>query len=173
MMAGKNASLVKDEDYVKYMDRQFHPLNYGDSFDLGGITLEIVNGTGHTKGSVCILIKEERTMLLGDACNTFTFMFSEESSTIEEYLEALNELKKMSHTFDRVYLSHGLGDAPKSILDEVIETCVDIMTGKVENQEFQFMGSTAYIAHEIEAPGQRSDGKLGNIVYNKEKVYKK
>jgi glyoxylase-like metal-dependent hydrolase (beta-lactamase superfamily II) len=173
MTAGENAALVNDQDYVKDADKQFLNLDYGDCFDLGGITLEILDGTEHSQGSVCILIKEERAILLGDFCNQFTFMFLEESSTIEDYVEILLNVKKREGDFDKVYVSHGQGDAPKSVLDEVIiETCRDILEGKSEDVEYQFMDFTAYIAHNIAGIGEREDGKFGNVVYHKEKVYK-
>lgn len=52
----------------------FRDLRGGDHFYLGGLTIEIYDCPGHTRGSGVMLIREERSLLLGDACNNFTFI---------------------------------------------------------------------------------------------------
>ena len=59
---------------------EFEPLNYGDRFDLGDETLEIVNLGGHTPGSVGILFEKQRILLAGDAVCSFTLMFGGDQS---------------------------------------------------------------------------------------------
>ena len=144
----------------------------GDCFDLGGVTIEIYDCPGHTLGSVVMLIKEERSILLGDACNYFTFMFDDYSTTITEYEEALKQLKsQVDGKFDTVYLSHGDGNGHKEIIDDVIQVCEDIKAGKTDDVPFEFMGgATGLIAKAMGPDMQRLDGGKGNIVYNKHKI---
>ena len=66
-----------------------------------------------------MLIPEERSVLLGDACNYFTFMFDDYSTTISEYEESLKRLSgELAGKFDTVYLSHGDGNGHKEICKE-------------------------------------------------------
>lgn len=41
-------------------------MNDGDTFKVGGLTLEVVHTPGHTLGSVCIYVREERALFTGD-----------------------------------------------------------------------------------------------------------
>lgn len=163
---------VAEEDFIPIRQGEYLPLKHGDTFDLGGITLEAFECSGHTLGSMVILLREERTLLLGDACNTFTFIFDEYSASVTDYMEKLKDLKAQTEgKFDRVYLSHGDGDGPKEILDNVIQVCEEVINGKSDEIPFEFLNYHAFIAKEVEPERmQRKDGGVGNIVYSKEKI---
>lgn len=143
----------------------------GDIFDLGGIHVEVYDCPGHTKGSVVFLIPEERMLLLGDACNEFTFMFDDYSTTIAEYEQALKKLQtELDGKYDTVLLSHGDGKGFPDQIQGVLDVCQDIRCGNVDDIPFMFMGVSGLIAKAM-IPGQgRPDGKHGNIVYNKHKI---
>ena len=161
---------VPPEDIAPTKETGFMPLNDGDTFDLGGITLEMIKLPGHTPGSMCVLNREERSILLGDACNGFTFLFDSMCRPLSEYLNNLRAFKQYEDRYDKVYLSHGSGDGPKSIVDEVIKVCQEAIAGQAEDIPFNFMGvESGYIAKAMDMSnfGQRADGKTGNIVYNK------
>lgn len=169
---GDKFGMIKKEDYIpaKSCDG-YKPLLPGDIFDLGGITLEICPGEGHTPGSITILIVEERTLILGDACNFFIFLFDERCLGVTSYEKKLQELDRQTKgRYDKVYLSHGDGDAPKEMIDSVIAVCEDIKAGRTDDIPFYFMGHKACIAKAVDYNGRRVDGGLGNIAYNKERV---
>lgn len=153
---------------------QFHALCPGDTFDLGGISLEILEGTGHTPGCVTILIPELRTLLLGDACNPFTYLFDTTCSTVAAYREMLLRLKaSVEGRFDHVLLCHGPGgQGPTDLIDNVISVCDDILQGEVDNMPFQgFHGEPACIAKAMDfTTFSRVDGGVGNIVYNPARI---
>ena len=66
-----NGLVPADEDIIPSAPlSHFKNLQGGDVFDLGGITIEVYDCPGHTRGSVVMLIKEERSLLLGDAWNS-------------------------------------------------------------------------------------------------------
>ena len=143
----------------------------GDIFDLGGVTIEVYDCAGHTKGSVVFLIKEERSLLLGDACNPFTFMFENYSTSIPEYEASLHKLLAgVAGKYDTVYLSHGDGNGNKGMIEGVIQVCKDIQSGNTDDIPFEFLGVKALIAKKVLPNGQRADGGVGNIVYNKNKI---
>lgn len=157
----------------KPFDR-FHPLRPGDTFDLGGATLEINEGAGHTPGCVTVLIPELRTLLLGDACNPFTYLFDASCSTVAEYREMLLRLRAaVEGRYDRVLLCHGPGgEGSPDLIDSVIAVCDDILRGETDDQPFRgFHGELVCIAKAMDfAAFTRLDGGLGNIVYDPARV---
>ncbi|HHV09456.1 MAG TPA: MBL fold metallo-hydrolase [Clostridiales bacterium] len=164
---------VTEEDYIPVRTGEYLPLKHGDTFDLGGVTLEVYECSGHTPGSMVILIKEERTLILGDACNPFTFVFDGHSVGVTTFIRKLKCLKEETDgKYDRVYLSHREGEAPKEMVDGVIQVCENVLAGKADNVPFEFLGQKAHIAKAIDpVKMQRVDGGIGNIVYDKERIY--
>jgi len=150
---------------------RFQDLRGGDCFDLGGVHIDVYNCPGHTRGSVVFLIREERTLLLGDACNEFTFLFDRYSTTITEYRSSLEALlSQVAGSYDHVLLSHGDGKGFPDQIQGVMGVCDDILAGRTADIPFRFQGRTALIA-KVPTPGQRrEDGSCGNIVYNKDRI---
>jgi glyoxylase-like metal-dependent hydrolase (beta-lactamase superfamily II) len=173
MNMGEDYALIKEEDYIQVVScDRFKPILPGDTFDLGGINLEICIGAGHTLGSITILIKEERTLILGDACWYFTWLFDEHSLGVTSYEKSLMELDKQTKgRYDRIYSSHGDGDGPKEMVESVIEVCEEIKEGKTDDLPYEFLGYKAFIAKAMDFKIGRFDGGIGNIVYSKEKIY--
>lgn len=165
------SSWPEDTDYVRVREVEMKPLSDGDRFDLGGVTLEAIEVPGHTKGSITFLFREDRILLTGDACNTFTFLFLPECLSIEEYRKSLQRLLDRSEDYDRVLLSHGIPEVSKAVVQEVFDCCTDIMEASVDDVPFEFMGQNALIAKRTEQGISRADGKTGNIVYSKNHVF--
>lgn len=174
--AGLNMSQYKDqmtqEDFIPSKPcEDIRDMKDGDIFDLGDVTIEIHACPGHTKGSVVMLIREERSVLLGDACNPFTFLYDYYSTSVTEYRDSLYNLQsKLKGKYDTVYLSHGNGTGNQQMVEEVIEVCEDIIHGNTDDIPFEFLGSGGLIAKAVLPEGGRSDGKQGNIIYNKNKI---
>lgn len=158
---------VTEEDFTPIIPiGKYHDLNEGDRFDLGGVTVEIYACPGHTRGSLVMLIPEERMVLLGDACNGFTFVFEDYSLSIETYKENLNKLKeKIEGKFDQALASHGEGILNPGIIDENIALCGRIMDGTSDRVPMEFRGAVGYIADANAEPGH------GNIVFHPEKIF--
>lgn len=166
---------VTPKDYIPTVPVEtFYDLSPGDRFDLGGCSIELYACAGHTRGSLVMLVPEERTLLMGDACNAFTFLFEDYSLSIEEYEENLKRLREeIAGKCDTYLAFHGDGRLPQNIIDEVIEVCEDIQSGNVDDVPMSFRGNTGLVAKATTGPGGgRIDGKTGNIVYNKERIFK-
>lgn len=172
-VAGTNKELamsLQKEDMVKPYRKNFLPLKDGDTFDLGGLTLEILECPGHTTGSVVVLIKEQRAIIFGDSCNPLVWLFLPESTDVAEYKVSLLKIKAREEEYDKVYLSHAPKDAAKEILDEVIHVCNLILAGKSDNVPYSMSGmNDGYIAKKVkfENNNLREDGKIGNIIFKK------
>jgi len=143
----------------------FGPLTGGDVLDLGRLTVRVVDAAGHTPGSLAFLIAEERVLVTGDAANQFTFMFHDEAAGIAQYRESLGRLRADTQgLYDRILISHGTGDAPFFLLDELDVLCARILAREDDAVRFEFMGRCGLIARKAGGTEQVDDN--ANIVYN-------
>lgn len=150
-----------------------HPLTAGMQFSLGGISVEAIPCPGHTPGTFCMLIVEDRLLLTGDACHSISYLFFDNALSIEEYLENLCILKQQEERWDSLLLSHPIGAAPKSMLDEVIHLCDEILKGATDEVPYDYQGKPAFIAKAVDENMLRRDGVYGNIIFRKDKLRKK
>lgn len=172
-MLGEAYKDVKKEDFCPERLEGFLPLSNGQVFDLGGVTLEAVAVPGHTQGMTCILFHEERSILFGDACNYSVFLWDKEASSVEDYLDSLLMLKQFEDRYDTVYLSHATTTVDKAVLDNTMDVCRDILSGRSDEMPFTFMEYSLLMAKKVDAEQNRIDGKIGNIVYNPNKIFRK
>ena len=119
LLMGEKGINITEKDFTPVVPiENYHDLVGGDIFDLGGISIEIYACPGHTKGSLVMLMPEERILLLGDACNGYTFMFQDYSLPIEDYHASLIEIKnKLEGKYDQVLASHGNGEQAHEVID--------------------------------------------------------
>jgi len=164
---------VEEEEIIPAKDlSEIRQMGGGDSFDLGGIHIDIYDLPGHTKGSVVMLIREERVLLLGDACNYLTFLHEPYSTTVTEYKRNLETLKpQVEGKYDSVYLSHGPGSGHVELIDGVIQVCQDIMDGNTDDVPFGFKDSKGFLAKAEIERDVRIDGGIGNVIYSKERIF--
>lgn len=151
----------------------FAPLTPGDRFELGGVTVEVLPGAGHTPGCVTMLLPQWRMLLLGDACNPFTFLFDRWASPVAVYRDMLLGLKAQTDgRYDRVLISHGLGESAPDTLDNVLALCGEVLSGGGDNLPFQSPFGSGLIAKAMDPVRFcRADGRDGNLVYDPEKLY--
>lgn len=175
-IAANNGGKLPDftaDDYVAPFPVSFLELKDGDVFDLGGLHLDVFALPGHTKGSMVVLIREEKILILGDACNTATFLFDKNSLTVEDYKENLISAgSRLEGTYERVFLSHHDMETSPDIISQVIRVCDDILAGKADDIPFEFMGQSYCMAKAAGERMQRVDGGCGNIIYNRNKIRK-
>lgn len=149
---------------------RFLPLCDGACFDLGGIHLDVFECPGHTPGSMVVLLRELRTLAVGDACSNFTFLAGEECLPIPVYRQNLLGVKeRLTGRFDTVLDAHGTGRLPADILDGVIGVCDDVLAGRTDDVPCAFAGHEGVLAKARRPHSQlRADGKSGNIFYKKQ-----
>lgn len=121
-----------------------------------------------------MLVPEEEVLILGDACNNATFLFDENSLSVEEYRENLVGVQeKLEGRFRETCLCHHVIKASADMIKSVISVCDEVMAGNADDVPFDFMGNHAFVAKKANECFQRLDGGEGNIIYSKEKIYKK
>ena len=143
-------------------------LKYGQKFDIGNEILEIVNIGGHTPGSIGILFHNQRILLAGDACCSFTLMFGgSDSLSIREYRDNLINLwNTYQYDFDTVLYSHPHNIGGPEVIPQMIELCDEILQGKDDHIESASLFGTSYIAKKVEWGKGRPDGKIANLQYS-------
>ena len=162
-----------DSYFPPVHDDNFIDLNDGDDFDLGGVTVHTIAAPGHTKGMLVFLVKEDRTILFGDACGVFTLFVMDEATSLEEYVSSLDTLKSYEDQYDRILRQHGTCESPKSLLDEDITIVKSILDGTDDHVPTEFNGIPCFIARAVKPDSnERVDGKEGNILYIPEKIHK-
>ena len=166
MMGPAGQAVVPEEDFTPERPiTAYRDLKEGDRFDLGGISVEVYACPGHTRGTLVMLLPQVRTLLLGDACNSRTFLFGGESTSIEEYQESLIRLEHaVAGKYDVVLSSHGDGWLFPGIIGENIALCKRILDGTADQEPFQFQATHGLIADASAEPGH------GNIVYHPEHI---
>lgn len=167
MAAGKT---LKESDYTQTDDpSRFLDLKDGDIFDLGGVHLDIFSCAGHTPGSVTVLVREERTLIVGDACSNFTFLAGEESLPVALYEKNLRAMKrKTDGKYGRVLEAHGTGELPPDVVEGVLRVCNEIQCGRTDDVPDWFAGHRGVLAKmRVPHSTARADGKSGNIFYRK------
>lgn len=162
---------ISEELFVPTYQGNIHNIQDDECFDLGDMTIQMILVKGHTPGMMCPLIKEERTIIFGDACGVGVLLFDEYSSCVSEYQKSLIHLKEYENDYDIIYRNHGTFISPKKLLDNVIECCDLILTGKDDHVPVLSHGIQLYACHENKVDGHgRKDGKEGNILYSLDKV---
>lgn len=158
-------------DFVQNETTLIKDIRNEEKFDLGGVHVKVIHTPGHTQGIVSLLIEEDRILMLGDSCGEFTFMFNQESSSIETYKNTLKQIESYSPYFDHIIRQHGNYISDLDIVNNNLEICEEILDGKDDHIEWQFMGKQVWIAKEMDRNTHtRKDGKSGNIVYSLDKL---
>ena len=105
-------AIQQDEDYKLPMIRE---LTVGQVFDLGGLHAKVIDLRGHTKGSIGLLLEEERLLLSGDAINETLWMFNYGVLPLSEFRKTLVRLKKLP--FDTFLCGHSDEEKSKALVE--------------------------------------------------------
>ena len=155
---------VTDDDFLPSRTAPYLPLNEGDCFDLGGVTIRPIAVPGHTAGSLIFLLPEDRIAIFGDACGENTLLLFAESAPIAEYRDSLLHMLEFQDEFDIVLRNHGNFFSPKQILADNIELCGDILAGTDAAIPEKFFAQAGCLGRPKDHPG-----KVGNILYDPNK----
>ena len=80
----------------------------GDTFDLGGRKLQVIETPGHTKGSICLLDVERRQLYTGDTvCAEGVLLQFDHSADVATYLRSIRRLMEMRLDLRTVWMAFG------------------------------------------------------------------
>ena len=118
------------------------------------------------------LLKEERSVIFGDACGPGTLVMEEFSTDISTYLKSLLRLKSREDEYDAVYRFHGTCISEKKLLDTVIMCCRNVLNHTDEHIPVPAAAAAIFPIHsDIPAFMARKPGdEEGNLAYRLDKV---
>ncbi len=137
----------------------FKTTEEGDSFDLGGITLEVYGIPGHTEGGICILDREDRVLFTGDSINRHCWMQLDTCSSMEDFYIALQRLNAIRADYDYILHGHAVGFEDATLYEEHMAAVKEVIDGTnaAEDQDYEYFGGRCKIHYSSENVG---------IVYN-------
>ncbi len=100
-------------------------LNSKHCFDLGGLTLQVLELPGHTGGSIGLYCPEKRTACVGDAMNDTLWLFLKDSSSLTEYISSVRRV--LESDIDSFYISHFPDARGRKVLKEYMELAQSIL----------------------------------------------
>ncbi len=105
------------ETFAQQPLAEMRPLRPDSVFDLGGLTVKVIELPGHTRGTVGLLVLEERLLVAGDAFNPDMWMFAENHDTLEALEKTLG--RALALPFDTYLGGHTICEVPREFLNEV------------------------------------------------------
>lgn len=99
------------EQYLNLGTGKLIPVKEGHVFELGGLDLEIIHLPGHTAGSIGLWCPERKLLWVGDALNSFVWLFLPEAQSLQTYLHTLH--KAAALPFSHMFQSHEPDPVPK------------------------------------------------------------
>ena len=98
---------------------ELRPVGEGHCFELGGITCHVVHLPGHTAGSIGLWCPEKRLLFVGDAMNSFVWLFLPEAQGLSCYIRSLH--KAAALPFTHMLQSHEPEPVPKRKLWDYLD----------------------------------------------------
>lgn len=125
-------------DVIKYFENknfhyQLNELSINTSISLGDLTVEVVALSGHTKGSIGFLIKEESILISGDALNEGLWLFNYGSLKMNDLYQTLKET--MQFDFTTYLCGHSNLEYPKNKLLAHIKNIQNLKIDKNTKQD--------------------------------------
>lgn len=161
---------LEEKDFREVPESGYLDIPEGMELNLGGVTVRLLTGKGHTPGMVCPLILEDRALIIGDACDDNVLLFDSFSSSVREYLGYLAKMLDLQDCYDHIYGNHGVFTFSRELLDNVAECCRRILAHRDAHIPTQMLGAEMYSCCPIGPDGLRLDGKPGNVLYSDSKV---
>lgn len=160
---------VDEADMAAPKTEGYLPLHDGDRFDLGGLHVAACAFPGHTEGSMAFLMEEDGIMLLGDACNSFTFLQMDTAPALSVYADTADQFREAHLAQMRTVLfSHGHNHGTPEILQEAADTCREIAGGAAGIPVSGPMIDGCLLGKPVDEKMDRLDGKTFNMVYRAE-----
>ena len=98
---------------------ELKPAGEGFTFDLGGMTMEVIHLPGHTAGSIGLWCPERKLLWVGDAMNCFVWLFLPEAQSLNTYIASLH--KAAALPFTHMIQSHEPRPVPRRKLWDYLD----------------------------------------------------
>ena len=142
-------------------DFTYLPMQAGDKFDLGGVTLEVFAAEGHTEGSVVLFCPEENALFGGDAVAPKTILVGENKTKLTPLRTTYGQLLTVAEKLDQntmIFCGHAAEALPVSLMDELLTALEKVLNGRASKElpEPKFQAPEGAIPNYKECVGQVS-----------------
>lgn len=154
---------LSDEDLKRINSAQlprFSFVKQGYTFNLGGVSLKVVEVPGHTAGSICLYDEGNQLLFAGDHNNQMVWLFLKECMPLEVYLKSLQSLTKLN--IAKIYPGHGQV-LERSFLDDQIACVQSILNGTCVSELHESFAGTSRLCRY----------KTAAVAYDPEKLFVK
>ena len=122
----------------------FREIRGGTVIELGGLSVEVIDFPGHTKGGILLLLREDRILLTGDGINRHLWLQLPGCLTPEEVLKEIDKVRYLEERADYILHGHAKGFEPISLIEELREGLQTLCEGKTENDsKYSWFGGKA------------------------------
>ena len=148
------------------------PVGAGDTFNLGGVTLQVIHLPGHTAGSIGLWCPEKKLLYVGDAMNCFVWLFLPEARELVTYIRTLH--KAAGLPFTHMLQSHEPDPVPKRKLWDYLDLAehLDFEAGTVVPAPFGVESEVRICTRGGIHYDDRSHPGFAAIMISREKVRK-
>lgn len=158
------------EEGIEVKKGSLKPISENTKLDLGGTTVQVVHLPGHTKGSIGLLLLEEKILLSGDAATPIMCMFFPESCPMSVYLSTLEYMKKLP--FKNFLTGHHAEPFPKERLNQFSHCATHIDVKKSMRFQYFFIPEYKGLLY-VDGTENTEDPNFTAIIYNKDKLCEK
>lgn len=157
-------ALKEEWDVIRHFEKErtyrLEEAKAGQQISLGDLHVDIVALPGHTKGSVGLLVQEEKILIAGDALNESLWLFNYGSLSMRELYETLQRAVQME--FSTYLCGHSDQEYQR---DKILAHIHNIEHLKVDESTKQNT-----IGFETYCSGYRDPCGDSNIVFTEDKV---
>jgi hydroxyacylglutathione hydrolase len=121
-------------------------LHEGDTIHLGGFDLEVIVVPAHTRGSICLLDRQRRTLFTGDTVLRGTvWLHLDQSAPPHTAVATYAKLAALAADVDHVLPAHGTAVLPGSFLQALAEGTAAVAEGRIAGAPMStFAGDGTY-----------------------------
>lgn len=105
-------------------------ISEGDKLSLGNLHFEVYDLPGHTPGSICLLLVEDRVLFTGDAINRHIWMQLDGCCSLKEYVTKLEHLHPIMDRADYILHGHTKEFDPITLLTDMESGIKEIVNQK-------------------------------------------
>lgn len=122
-----------------------HPLQDGDTINLGDRILDVFNIPGHSPGSILLLDRQSKVLLSGDTCARRLLYGLSDFVPINKFCESLRRLQ--AQDFDVIYSAHDRCALPKAHLEHMIQLITNDLPRTKQVFSFPGIEKMAWLVH--------------------------
>ena len=141
---------INEQQYIKpgnLSHTKFHFIKDHDKFDLGNLSLEVIEIPGHTYGSIALFCPEKGWLFTGDSVcyyNIYYQMGLQLQAPWKVYIRSLNRLLNMNKQVSELYPAHGQKPIPLSAAKETKEAIFDLVKNYQDDRMIKTINKDAY-----------------------------